>query len=517
VVGKWGQRSWRSSLFVQDDIKVTPNLTLNVGLRWEYMQPLYEVADRQVNINTFTGALLYPGKNGNSRALYNGYWKQFMPRFGFAYTPPMFHGKFVIRGGYAYMSYMEGTGANLRITLNPPYFVETNVTYNPTTGAGTITKGFTDVATANVTLDSPRPAGTITPTLQGRAWDLNLRPQTTQQINLSGEYQFNNSTSLMAGYVGQRGRHLVAPHEANNPFPGVGPFATWTNQETRRPLYNILPNLGNVALTEASSTMDYNSLQATGRRRLSQGLDFIASYTWGNTLTDNLGYYGGGSTAGEGAYWQNARCRTCNRGPAFFDVRHNVTIGGLYAIPVGKGHTANFGGNKVMDLLLGGWSVNYFVSARTGFPITVLNGANRTGQAVRGNVRPNYYRPMPASLPRTIFNWFGVPSTTAGYFCAIGVDDGKCSYGQPADGAFGSAGIGTERAPGYFSMDASIGKKFNITEKSYLDFRAEFFNALNHVSWSPPGRTITDPANFGVITSQVQDPRAIQFGLKYIF
>jgi hypothetical protein len=124
---------------------------------------------------------------------------------------------------------------------------------------------------------------------------------------------------------------------------------------------------------------------------------------------------------------------------------------------------------------------------------------------------------MPASLPRTIFNWFGVPSTTAGYFCAIGVDDGKCSYGQPADGAFGSAGIGTERAPGYFSMDASIGKKFNITEKSYLDFRAEFFNALNHVSWSPPGRTITDPANFGVITSQVQDPRAIQFGLKYIF
>ncbi len=517
VVGKWGQRSWRSSLFVQDDFKVTPNLTLNLGLRWEYMQPLYEVADRQVNINTFTGQLLYPGKNGNSRALYNGYWKQFMPRFGFAYTPPMFRGKAVIRGGYAYMSYMEGTGANLRITLNPPYFVETNVTYNPTTGAGTITKGFTDVATANVTLDGPRPAGTITPTLQGRAWDLNLRPQTTQQINLSGEYQFNNSTSLMAGYVGQRGRHLVAPHEANNPLPGVGPFATWTNQETRRPLYNILPNLGNVALTEASSTMDYNSLQATGRRRFSQGLEFIVSYTWGNTLTDNLGYYGGGSTAGEGAYWQNANCRTCNRGPAFFDVRHNVTIGGLYAIPVGKGHAANFGGNKVADLLLGGWSVNYFVSARTGFPITVMNGANRTGQAVRGNVRPNYYRPMPASLPRTIFNWFGVPSTTAGYFCAIGVDDGKCSYGQPADGAFGSAGIGTERAPGYFSMDASIGKKFNITEKSYLDFRAEFFNALNHVSWAPPGRTITDPANFGVITSQVQDPRNIQFGLKYIF
>jgi hypothetical protein len=517
VVGKWGQRSWRSSLFVQDDFKVTSHLTVNIGLRWEYMQPLYEVADRQVNINTFTGALLYPGQNGNSRALYNGYWKQFMPRFGFAYTPELFHGKAVVRGGYSYMTYMEGTGANLRITLNPPYFIETNVTYNQTTGAGSVAKGFTDVASGNVTLDSARPAGTITPTLQGRAWDLNLRPQTTQQINMSGEYQFNNSTSLTVGYVGQRGRHLVAPHEANNPLPGVGPYATWTNQETRRPLYNLLPNVGNIALTEASSTMDFNSLQATAHRRFSQGLDFVASYTWGNTLTDNLGYYGGGSTAGEGAYWQNAYCRTCNRGPAFFDIRHNFTIGGLYAIPVGKGHRASFGGNKAADLVLGGWSVNYFVSTHTGFPITVLNGVNRTGQAVRGNVRPNYYRPLTGSLPQTVYNWFGVPATTAGYFCPIGVDNGKCAYGQPADGQYGSAGIGTERAPGYFSMDASIGKKFYISERNYLDFRAEFFNALNHVSWAPPGRTITDTANFGVITSQVQDPRNIQFGLKYIF
>ncbi len=523
VVGKWGHRSWRSALFLQDDFKLAPNFTVNIGLRWEYMQPLYEVADRQVNINTATGAVLYAGKDGNSRALYNGYWKQFMPRIGFAYTPDFFKNKFVIRAGYAYTSFMEGTGGNLRLPLNPPFFVESNLTYDPRT-PGSIATGFGDVITQNVTLNGPRPAGTIVPQLQGRAWDFDLRPQTTQQINLTGEYQIDPATTVSVGYVGQRGRHLVAPHEANQPLPGTGPFSTWKNQETLRPLYNVLPNVGNIALTEASSTMDYNSLQATGRRRFSVGLDFLAAYTWGNTLTDNRGYYGGGQTSAEGAYWQNAYDRKGNRGPAFFDVRHNFTIGGLYELPVGKGHKTDFGGNKIADLLLGGWSANYFVNARTGFPVTVMTGNNNTGQAVRGNTRPNHYRSLDASQPRTVDNWFGLafdpanPAVRSGAFCLTpGVDSGTCSYGQAANGVFGNGGIGTERGPTYFSMDGSVGKKFHVTERQYVDFRAEFFNMFNHVSWGPPGRSISDNANFGVITNQVQAPRNIQFGLKYIF
>lgn len=522
VVGKYGHRSWRSSLFFQDDVKLTSTFTLNIGLRWEYMQPIYEVADRMANVNTQTGEILYAGKNGASRALYNGYWKQFMPRVGFAYTPDMLHGKFVVRAGYAYTSFMEGTGGNLRLPLNPPFFVESNLTYDART-PGTITSGFADVNTQNVTLNGPRPANTIVPQLQGRAWDFNLRPQTTQQINFTGEYQLDSATTVSAGYVGQRGRHLIAPHEANQPLPGTGPYATWTNQETRRPLYNILPNLGNIALTEASATMDYNSLQASARRRFSYGLDFIAAYTWANTLTDNLGYYGGGSTSGEGAYWQNAYNRKGNRGPAFFDVRHNFSLGGSYELPVGKTHRMDFGGNRVADLILGGWSTNYTVSRRTGFPVTVLTGTNNTGQAVRGNIRANHYRSLTSNGTSSVDNFFGVPidlsnsSVRASAFCATGVDNGTCAYGQASNGSFGNAGIGTERGPSYFSMDGSVGKKFRVTERQYIDFRAEFFNMFNHVSWGPPGRSISDNANFGVITSQVQAPRNIQFGLKYIF
>ncbi len=117
--GKWGHRQWRDGVYFQDDFKVRPNLTLNLGIRWDYTQPVYEVADRQLNFNLQTGQPEFAGKNGNSRALYNNYWKQFQPRVGFAYTPDFLSRRFVIRAGYGITSFMEGTGANLRLPLNP--------------------------------------------------------------------------------------------------------------------------------------------------------------------------------------------------------------------------------------------------------------------------------------------------------------------------------------------------------------------------------------------------------------
>ena len=512
ATGTWGHRFWRNALFIQDDYKILPNFTLNLGLRWEYMQPIYEVADRQVNVDTFAGKLIYP--NGQyGRATYKGNPSQWMPRIGLAWSAT---NKLVFRAGYAYQSFMEGTGANLRTTLNPPYFIETNFSYDPRT-PGTITSGFADVATADLRLDMPRPAGVTVPQLQGRAWDVDLRPQVTQQFNATLEYQFANSTSFSVGYVGQKGTHLVAPVEANQPVAGTGPFASWTPINTRRPLYNLLPNLGNIARTESSATMDYHSMQATARRRFSQGLEFLASYTFGKTLTDNYGYYGSSNIAGEGAYWQNAYDRRGNRGPSFFDVRHNFTIGGLYELPYGRGKMFGASAPKVLDLVLGGWSLNYSLAARTGFPITITAN-DRTGQAVRGNVRANRYRELVVNeSARTIDNYFGLPTDRTNIFCAGGVDDGKCAYGQPADGFFGNSGIGTERGPSFFNFDTSIGKKFKVTERQYLDFRVEFFNALNHVSWTPPSRSITAPATFGTVGGQVQDPRNIQFGLKYYF
>ena len=113
-------------------------------------------------------------------------------------------------------------------------------------------------------------------------------------------------------------------------------------------------------------------------------------------------------------------------------------------------------------------------------------------------------------------SWFG-KAFTASDFCAAGVDNGTCAYGIPALGEFGSSGVGTERAPGFFNLDMSIGKNFKVTERQRFEFRAEMFNVLNFVSWGPPGRDITAPAGFGTIGGQIGAPRNIQFGLKYAF
>jgi hypothetical protein len=500
VTGKWGHRHSRAGIFFQDDWKVRRNLTLNLGIRWEYTQPVYEVADRQSNFDLTTGKQLFAGKDGNSRALFNAYYKQFMPRVGFAWVPELSKNKLVVRGGYAIISFLEGTGANLRLPLNPPFFFESDTLYD-LNRPGDIQLGFTDVLPLNV------PSG------NARAWDPNLRPQFTQQWNFSLEHQLTKTLSLTAAYVGQRATHTIVPREGNQPLPGAGPVSTWAPLQTRRPLYAAQPLITTIAVTDSPSNMVYHSLQLTGRQRMSGGLELTTSYTLSKTLTDNRGFYGGGPNFinGEGAYWQDAFNRKSERGRAFFDARHNFNFGGSWDVPVGK--TRSFGKNmsRVADWIAGGWNGGFMIVSHSGFPVTIL-GLDSTNQAVRGNVRPNRYRAL-TYQNQSIDNWFGAGNT----FCAAGVDDGKCAYGNAAPGLFGNSSIATEQAPSYFDFDASVRKQFNLSERRYFEFRMEMFNALNHPSFGPPARSLTSPATFGQITLQTTLPRNIQFGLKFNF
>ncbi len=499
VTGKWGHRHTRAGIFLQDDWKVRKNLTVNLGMRWEYTQPVYEVADRQSNFDLATGKQLFAGKDGNSRSLFEAYHKQFMPRIGMAYVPGLLGDKLVVRGGYAIISFLEGTGANLRLPLNPPFFFESDITYD-LSSPGDIRTGFTDVKPLNV------PSGQV------RAWDPHLRPQFTQQWNVSLEYQLSNTVSGTAAYVGQHATHLVVPREGNQPLPGTGPVSTWRPLQERRPLYAAAALITNIATTDSASVMDYHSLQVSGRKRMSRGVEFLASYTFSKTLSDNRGFYGGGTyIAGEGAYWQNAYDRRADRGPAFFDAPHNLSLGGTWEVPVGRGRAWGGNWNRAADLFLGGWTGSFLVLAHSGFPVTII-GRDQTNQAVRGNVRPNRYRPL-SYRDQTIDNWFGTGNT----ICGAGVDDGKCAYGDPVLGQFGNSGIGTERAPSFFNLDASVGKRFNVAEKKYFEFRTEFFNAFNHVSFGPPGRTTTSLGTFGQITTQASPVRNIEFALKFYF
>ncbi|HEY6548866.1 MAG TPA: carboxypeptidase regulatory-like domain-containing protein, partial [Vicinamibacteria bacterium] len=187
----------RIGLFAQDDLRINDKLTINLGLSWEYTSPLVEKDDRQSNINLDTGALLLAGQNGNSRALYDAYYGGFEPRIGFAWSPSE---RWVVRGAFGIVQYMEGTGKNLRLPANPPFSFEGQKTFDATTGPGTARIGFADVSS------TAGGAGTLY-----RIFAPDLRPQLTKQWNLFLERRITDSLSGQLGYVGSRSSHMVVP------------------------------------------------------------------------------------------------------------------------------------------------------------------------------------------------------------------------------------------------------------------------------------------------------------------
>ncbi len=484
--GTWGHRQNRIGVFFQDDFKVRSNLTLNLGMRWEYTSPVIEVLDRQSNFDLTTKAQLFAGKNGNSRALYKSYKKGFEPRIGFAWTPEMFNRKLVVRAGYGITQYMEGTGSNLRLPLNPPLFSEADQTYDSTTGAGTITKGFTDVIVRTT------PAGNI------RVWNPDVRPQFTQQWNLALEYQLGRATSISAAYVANKATHLVAPTDWNQPLPGTGDPSTWASLNSRRPFFAAFPLVTQISGTDTWARSNYNALQVSVRQRQMKGFEFLISYTLSKTLTDNLGYYGSGGVASQGAYPSNNYDRRRDYGRAFFDATHNFVWSGTYELPVGKGKSFGSDWHPAADALIGGWNVSSIVSAHTGFPLTVQS-TDVSLQGPRGGGRPNL---IGTGIPgtQTIDGWLD----PAGFI-------------QAAAGKFGNSGVGIIEAPGYINWDFGIGKKFSISESKYFDFRTEFFNFTNTPSFGPPARNFSDLNTFGKITSTVSPPRNLEFVLKFHF
>jgi len=485
--GTWGHRQNRIGAFFQDDFKVRNNLTLNLGMRWEYTSPVVEVADRQSNFDLITGKQLFAGRDGNSRALYKPFRKGFEPRIGLAWTPEMFNSKLVVRAGYGITQYMEGTGSNLRLPLNPPLFSEADQSYDASTGAGTITRGFTDVTIRNV------PSGLI------RVWNPDLRPQFTQQWNLTLEYQLSNTASVSAGYVGHNATHLVAPTDWNQPLPGTGAPSTWVNFNLRRPLYSVLPSVTQISGTDSWAISNYHALQVMGRQRLAKGFEFMLSYTYSKTMTDNLGYYGSGGVAAQGAYSANHyNRRGYNYGPAFFDATHNIVWSGSYELPIGKGRSFGSDWHPAAQAVLGGWQVTSILSAHTGFPITVTT-TDQSLQNPRGAARPNLIG-NPKADNQTIDSWFN-----------------KAAFQQQAQGTFGSAGVGIVRAPGYGNWDFGVGKKFYLTESKYFDFRTEFFNFSNHPNFNPPASNFSAQNTFGIVTSTISPPRNVEFALKFIF
>ncbi len=490
----WVQLQNRIGLFVQDDFKVNSNLTLNLGLRWEYASPIKEENNQQVNFDITTGERINVGDRGLGDGLYEAYYGGFSPRVGFAWTP---NDKTVFRGGYGMVQYQEGTGANCRLPLNPPFFGDFNTPYVGTPGSMSV--GFDDIQGnfANVQL---------------RAWQTDLRPQVTQQWNFFVERRLSNAMSLSLGYVGSKSTHVVAFRDINQPVPGVGDPSTWAPWAERRRLA-FAGITGAVRYTSSDAIANYNGLQASLRQRPANGLEFLASYTYSKALGDNPGFYGpgwGGYSAsspntglgGDGNY--NSYDMMLDYGPLWFSARHNLTFAGTYELPIGKDRAIGADWGGVTQALLGGWNVSEIVTIRSGLPGTTTAGWG-PGSSLQ-NSGFSFERPDVVS---------GVdPVADSGSWDKF---LNAAAFQPAALGTFGNAGIGIWEGPAYWNVDLSLEKRFQFGSSNYFTFRLEAFNVFNHPNKGMPVRDITNTAQFGQILDTANAARVLELVLKYVF
>jgi len=492
--GTWGQRASIYSGYLQDDFKIASNLTLNLGLRYESHSPWVEVKDRQTNFAPISGEIQRAGMPNciysDCRALYNNYYwgLDLQPRVGFAYTPGR-QTRFVLRGAYTLSSYLEGTGTNLRLPLNPPLNQEYNTTYFNTPLPGSTTgQGLT-------VLSNPADpfAGAII-----RLWDPNVRPAAVSQWNLTTQYQFTGQTTLQIGYVGQRSTHLMVPmpyfQRMLNPDGTTSPSPYLSGNPE-------LANIGQISGTESNGNQSYHSLQAVLQKRMSDGLQYQLAYTYSKCMTNSSGYYGswGGQTTPTSPYFQNLYDAASEWGPCYYDVQHVLTSYAVYEVPVGRGRKIGSDMNRAADAVAGGWQASGIFSWHTGFPLTI-SGGDTSGTNSRG-ARADCIAP-PGILGKQDYagggyQWFD-----------------PASYAPSQPGHFGTCGVGTVRGPGLVDLDMSFEKQFLFTERYRLAFRTDFVNLLNHPILNSPGTGLG--GGLGVIQSS-QPGRTIQLALKFYY
>ena len=498
VAGRVGQRQYRLAFYVQDDWKLRPNLTVNIGLRYGYDQPIYEVNNKEVNVNVNNPAscptcLQFAGQNGNSRALYNAFHAGWMPRVGFAYQ---MNPGVVIRGAYGITDDLEGTGANLRLSQNAPFIFQfSNTASTPTAASGgtptPVENGFAQ-APGNVQVSSTR----------YEAWSPNLRPALIQQFNLTTQILLNGKTTAQIAYVGQLGQHLIIPENANQyTKPGVASSA---------PFINLVGSGGLVYLTQSEGYSNYNALQGTIRHLQSNGLEYTFNYSWSKAMTNNPGFYGVLGVDGASVFPQNVYNPHGDYGVAGYDTRNAVNFTTVYQLPFGHGRQFGAHWNRLLDETIGGWKLSGDAILYSGFPVTITS--TNVANANASTARANQYLPLIVKN-RTLAHWFGTDPSAA---ACSGAFNGTCAYGPELANTFGTAHVNTERAPGYRIIDMSVFKEFRTYKEEVILFRADAFNAFNIASYAAPNASIVS-SSFGLIASTLSPARQFQFSAKYRF
>jgi hypothetical protein len=471
-------RGTEYGVYVADDWRATPKLTLNIGLRYELDTPFHEKSNQWASFDPQTATVLVAGRNGVSKtAGIKTFTKAFAPRLGFAYQ---LGPHTVVRGGAGIFWNTPGNGGNvLRLHRHVPF--GPIYSFNPGNQfvSRRVSDGFPTLSPLNLAL-ADNPSGSVI------GADPDYQPGYAQQVNLTVEREMFSSLLLKASYVGNRGRHLDTAYNLNQAVPGSGAV------NNRRPFFAVRPTLADVTWAVSDGTADYHAFQFSAEKRLAHGLSGLLAYTWSHSI-DTVGQsFGGGA---DGPLPQDPRNRLADRGNSPFDIRHRLTIAWNYALPFGQGRKwLNSGG--LAEYLLGGWQINGINTFQTGLPFTpTLNAATvNTGTGSR----PDRIGDGTLSNP-TVDRWF---DTSA--------------FATPAQFTYGNAGRNILYGPGRVNFDFSLFKEFPIKEGLKVQFRTECFNVFNHPQFDLPNAAI-GAGNAGTITSIVGTPRQIQFGAKIVF
>jgi hypothetical protein len=459
--------------FIQDDIRATSRLTLNIGLRYEYNQLPYERDGRMSAFDLRNGNILWASTNPITgepanvrRNITDPDWNNFAPRFGFAYQ---LTSRTTVRSGYGlfynsnFMQEQQGGRGQWPFALNQN---DTNLNID-----------FPDRPLQNLF-----PVGPQSVISFGGTRAIDARTAYSQQWNLHVQRQLSGNLALEVGYVGGKGTKLYTNWRGNGAPPGPGAV------NPRRPF----PQFGTISEQNARGNSNYHGLQVKFEKRYSQGLTFLSSYTWSKSIDDS-------STLITLSQHNPFDLRQ-ERGLSEYDVRHNSVTTFVYELPFGRGKAIGADMPSFLNVLAGGWQVNGIATFRTGFPIRIVLPSDVANTGVSGGQRPNLIGTLmlPAS-ERTTERWFNTAALAA-----------------PPAFTFGNLGRHPISGPGLVNVDFGAFKNFRIQERHTIQFRAELFNALNRTNLGQPGGTF-GTAQFGRIASTSTDARDVQLALRYQF
>lgn len=476
--GMVGLRSSRYGWYVQDDIKASSRLTLNLGARYDVMPYPREMYDRLSNFDPETGTMLLAGQ-GAPRRLRATDWKNLAPRVGLAYA---WDELTAIRAGYGigYADPLGGSSALNSNQFNIPFYVRDNITQFPFTAPAYV------LSNRLPALAPPDPSA---PTGDQRYLTPNDGNQYSQTWSLSLQRALGNDFMIEAAYVGTSGSRLLMTSNINAAPPGA------KDPATRRP-YG--PALGEIRQLSNGAHSSYHGLQLKAEKRYGGGLYFLAAYTWSKSL-DNQST-GTDDSAAAGQFPQDPADHDRDRGPSSFDRTHRFTASAVWEIPLGAWSRRNSSAVRTARAALGGWQLSGILQAQTGSPFSIVTPC-ATINAEGNNCRPD--RIADGALPsgmRSLDRWFD-PS----------------AFVIPATPRYGNAGRNVLRGPGSAVLDLSLSKSILLGGEAVrrLQIRAEFFNALNRANFGLPVHSMDSPA-LGSITAAAS-ARVIQLGARFEF